>query len=69
MGIVTSEASDPEDDQAELKLLKDFRDTEGKHRKIRGGAGGDNQARLQRIRGAEVREMGCKVDFGRTGSP
>lgn len=48
MGIAASEASDPEDYQAELKLLKDFRDTEGGHREIRGGAGGDHQARPKR---------------------
>lgn len=60
MGIVASEASEPEDCQAELKLLKDFRDTKGRHRKIRGGAGGDNQARPERTRGAEVREMGLQ---------
>lgn len=57
MGIAASEASDPEDCQAELKLLKDFRDTEGRHRRIQGGAGGDNQATPERISGAEVREM------------
>lgn len=55
MGTV---ASYPEYCQAEWMLQKDFKDAEGRSKKIRGGAEGNIQARPERTREAEVREMG-----------